>query len=676
MESHKKTESSQYGEKALLCFLISKNAVHCVPNRITGKFAIHMGAFYFFPDAKNDGQIPQLKIWEGWRPDRTERILPLITFLAKEKLPIIIQGVHLERKGVYAVLSMKIKKEAFIIPGMMKYSDDFLDFMIRQLMNTAVCPEVPSDSERLPSLSELEEISAYFRLCKQSFPEWLSEAVQRELDRANNSNLPSDQRRHAKTALQYLVNIDWGKEELHVPDIDEAKRILDEEFFGLEAVKDRILEIIAQINRTGELPLWGILLNGPAGTGKTSIAKAIARLLNEPVIAVDVSSIGSDPEELAGSSRIYGNGKPGYVFEKMFSARSRNGVLLINELDKATAHGKDGKSGSADVLLTLLDRQGFYDNFLENAIPTDGLFAVATCNDIDKISAPLRNRFYVIDIPGYTPDEKKQIWRQYVIPRIRSRFCLSPCQMSFAEEAVDEIVKEYAVEPGVRDLEKYAERFAGVICKHLNESGDSYCYTFTVDDVKSLLGPGKRIHRNFAVNPGEINAVFYHEGRAHFFLLEAAVMPGGGKLKVLGPIPEVQKEYIRVAYECMKNTTSVDVSDKDISIFVPHALPVSADNHVGCAAYAAMCSLILGTGLEIQNIAFAGGVDLNGNLYFDAPDIKPLLKAAKEADIKTIYAPLGVSEMLCADTNCDITIIEAQQAQNLVSLAVAASGIK
>ena len=183
---------------------------------------------------------------------------------------------------------------------------------------------------------------------------------------------------------------------------------------GMERVKQRIIETIIQINRTHTLPAYGLLLVGPAGTGKSQIAYAVARILKLPWTTLDMDSI-NHPEQLTGSSRIYSNAKPGIILEAFAMAGESNLVFIINELDKASS-GK-GNGNPADVLLTLLDNLGFTDNYIECMVPTVGVYPIATANDKSMISAPLMSRFAVINIPDYTEEEKKVIFSRFALPR-------------------------------------------------------------------------------------------------------------------------------------------------------------------------------------------------------------------------------------------------------------------
>ena len=199
------------------------------------------------------------------------------------------------------------------------------------------------------------------------------------------------------------------------------------------------------------------MLIGPAGTGKSQIAYAVARILKLPWTTLDMSSI-NDPEQLTGSSRVYANAKPGIIMEAFSAAGESNLVFIINELDKA-ASGK-GSGNPADVLLTLLDNLGFTDNYMECMVPTGGVYPIATANEKDKISAPLMSRFAVIDIPDYTAEEKKIIFSRFALPKVLKRMGLKENECLIAADGLEAIVDLFSNTSGIRDLEQAAEHIA------------------------------------------------------------------------------------------------------------------------------------------------------------------------------------------------------------------------
>jgi hypothetical protein len=226
-------------------------------------------------------------------------------------------------------------------------------------------------------------------------------------------------------------------------------------------------------------------------------------------------------------------------------------------------------------------------------------------------------------------------------------------------------------------MEQFAQSFAGHFARAAENTGIMK-RVYTAEDVRTLFGPGKRIQRNFAVHPGEVNAAFYFEGKAYFFLIEASVFPGTGNLEILGPIGERQRDYCKVAYWCVRNTINAshfDLSKYDVKIFVPSPIPDGVKNHLGLACYAAICSKILNRSLALDDTCFIGGCDLNGSLYFDQSDLNPLLRAMKARGVSTVYAPMGTNQLV--DTrvsdDCNITIVEGLDAATLFGLAIAAS---
>ncbi len=387
------------------------------------------------------------------------RFVYLLKWLGKNHINVRLSGQN--REDGYAVY--KIREIALGGSGKLSAEDGFLQFMIERLFaSNAPVEDLEEDDDKDEigddmKLTSLQSISDFMTCAGKTLPENIRVWARRNLAVARSNEVTPEERRHAQRALSIMMNIQWKNDYFEAIDPVKARQILDEELYGMEKVKQRIIETIIQINRTHTLPAYGILLVGPAGTGKSQIAYAVARILKLPWTTLDMSSI-NDAEQLTGSSRIYSNAKPGIIMEAFSMAGESNLVFIINELDKAAA-GK-GNGNPADVLLTLLDNLGFTDNYMECMIPTSGVYPIATANDKSLISAPLMSRFAVIDIPGYTAEEKKIIFSKFAMPKVLKRMGLKEDECIVTEEALTAIVEHYANTDGIRDLEQVAEHVA------------------------------------------------------------------------------------------------------------------------------------------------------------------------------------------------------------------------
>ena len=387
------------------------------------------------------------------------RFVQLLKWLGKNKINVRLSGEN--RPEGYAVY--KIRELAMGGSGKLSAEDGFLQYMIERLFASDAPVGDLEEEEDLDEtgddmkLTSLQSISDFMLCAGKTLPDNIRLWARRNLAVARSHEVTQEERRHAQRALSIMMNIQWKNNYFESIDPVRARQILDEELYGMERVKQRIIETIIQINRTHTLPAYGILLVGPAGTGKSQIAYAVARILKLPWTTLDMSSI-NDPEQLTGSSRIYANAKPGIIMEAFSMAGESNLVFIINELDKA-ASGK-GNGNPADVLLTLLDNLGFTDNYMECMIPTSGVYPIATANDKSQISAPLMSRFAVIEIPGYTAEEKKIIFTKFALPKVLKRMGLKEDECVVTDEALDVLVNRYANTSGIRDLEQAAEHIA------------------------------------------------------------------------------------------------------------------------------------------------------------------------------------------------------------------------
>jgi ATP-dependent Lon protease len=386
------------------------------------------------------------------------RFTSLLRWLGENHIKVRLSGEN--RADGYAVY--KIRETAFGGGSKLSAEDGFLQFMIERLLaSSAPSEEIDEDEQEETGdemkLTSLQSITDFMNCAGRTMPDNIRLWSRRNLAVARSHEVTAEERRHAQRALSIMMNIQWKNNYFESIDPVEARRILDEELYGMERVKQRIMETIIQINRTHTLPAYGLLLVGPAGTGKSQIAYAVARILKLPWTTLDMSSI-NDPEQLTGSSRIYSNAKPGIIMEAFSMAASSNLVFIINELDKANS-GK-GNGNPADVLLTLLDNLGFTDNYMECMIPTVGVYPIATANDKSQISAPLMSRFAVIELPDYTPDEKKIIFSKFALPKVLRRMGLREDECVVTEDGLDAVIELHRNTSGIRDLEQAAEHMA------------------------------------------------------------------------------------------------------------------------------------------------------------------------------------------------------------------------
>ncbi|MBQ0028549.1 MAG: AAA family ATPase [Lachnospiraceae bacterium] len=387
------------------------------------------------------------------------RFLSLIKWLGENHITVRLSGADVpEGYGIYKIMEMGVTVRGTKLAG----QNGFLQFMLQRLFQSEAPSEEEVDIEDMEDsdsmkMTSIQSISDYMTCAGNTLPENIRLWAKRNLAIAKSSEVTPEERRHALRALSIMLSIYWKNDYFESIDPVKARQILDEELYGMEKVKQRIIETIIQINRTHTLPAYGLLLIGPAGVGKSQIAYAVAKILKMSWTTLEMSSI-NDPEQLTGSSRIYSNAKPGLIMEAFEKAESSNLVFIINELDKAAA-GK-GNGNPADVLLTLLDNLGFTDNYIECNIPTGGVYPIATANDRDQISAPLMSRFAVIELPDYTFEEKREIFKRFTMPKILKRIGLSETECIITEDGLDAIIDTFKNTSGIRDLEQAAEHIA------------------------------------------------------------------------------------------------------------------------------------------------------------------------------------------------------------------------
>ena len=413
-----------------------------------------------------------------------ERFVDLITWLGNNRVGVRLSGAATERG--YCVYKIREVDSGGVTP--LSAEDGFLQYVLKRLLASKAPRETPNeDIEEIEGdemkLTSLQSITDFLNVAGRSLPPHIYKWARRNLVVARSTEIGPDERRHAQRALSIMLNIQWKDAAFGSIDPKEARRILDEELYGMETVKQRIIETIIQINRTHTLPAYGLLLVGPAGTGKSQVAYAVARILRLPWTSLDMSAI-HDAEQLTGTSRVYANAKPGSIMEAFYMAGESNLVFIINELDKADSKTTSGNP--ADALLTLLDNLGYTDNYMECTIPTGGVYPIATANDKSRISEPLMTRFAVIDIPDYSREEKKTIFLDFSLPKVLRRMGMRPEECVVTQEGALAVVDHFASRPGVRDLEQAAEHLAAHAL-YLIETEGIAAVTYGAEDVSRLF---------------------------------------------------------------------------------------------------------------------------------------------------------------------------------------------
>lgn len=409
----------------------------------------------------------------------------LIKWLGENHIMVRLSGKSTEKGyAIYKIMEIGVAMRGSKLSG----ENGFLQYMIDRLFQSDAPSRETVDIDDIEDaddmkLTSIQSITDYLTCAGGTLPDNIRLWARRNLAVAKSNEVTPEERRHAQRALSIMLNIQWKNTSFQPIDPVEARRILDEELYGLDNVKQRIIETIIQINRTHTLPAYGILLIGPAGTGKSQIAYAIAKILKMSWTTLEMSSI-NDPEQLTGSSRIYANAKPGLIMEAFANAESSNLLFIINELDKASS-GK-GNGNPADVLLTLLDNLGFTDNYIECNIPTSGVYPIATANDKSMISAPLMSRFAVIELPDYTLEEKRVIFTRFAMPKVLKRIGLRDEEMVITDEALDTIMDYFKETSGIRDIEQAAEHIAANALYQI-EAEKKTCVTFDAEMIKELL---------------------------------------------------------------------------------------------------------------------------------------------------------------------------------------------
>jgi ATP-dependent Lon protease len=480
-------------------------------------------------------------------------------------------------------------------------------------------------------------------IAKAKMPDEVEKHARKELARLARMPDGAAEYSMVRTYLEWLTELPWAIEEARPIDIAEARKVLEDDHYGLAKIKRRILEYLAvrKLNPTGKAPI--LCFVGPPGVGKTSLGQSIARAMGRKFVRVSLGGL-HDEAEIRGHRRTYIGALPGNIIQGIRKAGSRDCVMMLDEIDKL-GRGFHGDPSSA--LLEVLDpaqNSTFRDNYLAVPFDLSRVVFIATGNMLDTIPGPLLDRMEVIPLAGYTLEEKLQIARRYLVPRQLEANGLKPEQCEIAETALEAIIRDYTREAGVRNL----EREIGAVLRHgamrvAEDPGISM--RVATEDLAGILGP-RRFESEQAQRasiPGVATGLAWTPVGGDILFIEATRIPGSGKLILTGQLGDVMKESAQAALSLVKakhREFGVDpklLEGSDIHVHVPAGATPKDGPSAGVAMFIALASLLSGRTVR-SDVAMTGEISLRG-LVLPVGGIKEKVLAAMHAGIKTVLLP-------------------------------------
>jgi ATP-dependent Lon protease len=523
---------------------------------------------------------------------------------------------------------------------------------------------------------EVEEYRA--KIQEKNLPEEAVKEAERELDRLSRMHPSSAEYTVASTYLDWLTALPWSASTQDNLDIRKARKVLDDDHFGLEKAKKRIIEYLAvrKLKPDSKGPI--LCFAGPPGTGKTSLGHSIARALGRKFIRMSLGGV-RDEAEIRGHRRTYVGALPGRIIQGLRRAESNNPVFMLDEIDKV---GSDFRGDPSSALLEVLDPEqnfSFTDHYLDVAFDLSKVMFIATANVLDTIPPPLRDRMEVIQLVGYTEDEKIKIANRYLVPRQREAHGLKAEDLSFTRGAIKQIIAGYTREAGLRNL----EREIASICRgaaSMIAQGEAQKVAVKVKNIPKFLGPVRVTAEAKAriLTPGVAMGLAWTPTGGDLLFIEATAMRGRKGLTLTGQLGEVMKESASAALSFIRSHAERlkipdDFFDKhDIHIHVPAGAIPKDGPSAGVTMLTALVSLLTDTPIH-KDLAMTGEITLRGQVL-PVGGIKEKVLAAHRAGIKTIIMPKFNSKDL-EDTpkrvQRDITFHFVDKMMDVLKLALA-----
>ena len=562
------------------------------------------------------------------REEKKQDLLETLSIKKRiEKLLVILEN-EIEIVKVQNKINTKMKE---------KIDASQREYYLREQLKL-IQEELGEDDEEQKEIKEYED-----RIKKTKFPAEVRDKVNYELKRLKGTSGASSEGNAIKSYLDWVLDIPWNKTTKESVDLKKAKSTLEKDHYGLEEVKERILEQIAvkKYSTSSKGPI--ICLVGPPGVGKTSIVKSIATALNRKYVRISLGGM-KDEAEIRGHRRTYVAAIPGRICYALKEAKTMNPLILLDEIDKL---GSKYNGDPADALLEVLDSEqnkSFRDNYLEVNMDISKAMFITTANTLDTIPRPLLDRMEVIEVTGYTYEEKFHIAKEHLIPKILANYNLSEDVIKISNEAIKEIINGYTRESGVRTLERTLNSLIRkVISEMVSKNKDSM--NINVKKVENLLGTKKfyfdEIDRKDKV--GVVTGLAWTAYGGDTLPVETMVMEGTGKLQLTGQLGDVMQESAKAAYTYVRaNAKKIGVDsdfykNKDVHIHVPEGAVPKDGPSAGVTMVTSLVSALSKRKVK-GNVAMTGEVTLTGRVL-PIGGLKEKSLAAYRAGVDTIIIP-------------------------------------
>lgn len=475
----------------------------------------------------------------------------------------------------------------------------------------------------------------------KNWPQEAKETFEKEVAKLNRMNPAVPEYSIQLNYLEFMTDLPWAQFSEDNLELKKAAKVLDEDHYGLEKVKERILEHLAvlKLRKGNESPI--LCLVGPPGVGKTSLGKSIARALNRSYVRMSLGGL-RDEAEIRGHRKTYIGAMPGRILSNIKKSGTSNPVFVLDELDKVSGNTISGDPSSA--LLEVLDPEQnteFYDNYLEINYDLSNVLFIATANTLSTVHPALRDRLEVIDISGYLVEEKKEICKRHLIPKQLEKHGVKKNQISFRKDIIETIIQNYTREAGVRTLEKNVASIIRNKAKYI-AAEEEYNKTVSADDLVRILGP-KKVNRDEYTSieqPGVVTGLAWTAVGGEILFVETSMSRGKGQLTLTGNLGNVMKESANLAFEYLKaHASDLDINPEvfknwNVHMHVPEGATPKDGPSAGITMFTALASIFTQRKIK-SRIAMTGEITLRGKVL-PVGGIKEKILAAKRAKITDI----------------------------------------